>query len=233
MTNEQKTILQEGLVDIMRMRFDEQLQLLNLEIIEMGSLCEQVISATYRVLLEEDHEAAKEISKKDHEIDHKEKEIEALCLKLLLQQQPVARDLRQISAALKMITDMERIGDQASDIADIIGNYQVAAPPEDIPIGEMALATMKMVKDSIDAYVNKDLQLVQNVLSYDDVVDDLFIKIRSIIIEKLNAGSTEGEYLMDLFTISKYYERIGDHATNIAEWVEFSITGVHKGEEEK
>lgn len=232
MTRGQRIILQEGLGDVMRMRFDEQLQLLNLEMIEMGSLCEQVISATYRVLLEEDHEAAKEISKKDHEIDQKEKEIESLCLKLLLQQQPVARDLRQISAALKMITDMERIGDQASDIADIIGDYQITAPPEDIPIGEMALAAMKMVKDCIDAYVNKDLQLVQKVLSYDDVVDDLFIQVRAIIIEKLNAGSTVGEYLMDLFTIAKYYERIGDHATNIAEWVEFSITGVHKGEEE-
>ena len=109
----------------------------------------------------------------------------------------------------------------------------MAAPPEDIPIGEMATATMKMVKDSVDAFVNKDLKLAQELLDYDDVVDDLFIKIRAIIIEKLNAGSTQGEYLMDLFTIAKYYERIGDHATNIAEWVEFSITGVHKGEEKE
>lgn len=232
MTSEQKIILQEGLVDVMRIRFDEQLEQLNIKIIEMGALCEQVINRTYEVLVKEDQVGAREIVKKDGEINHKEREIESLCLKLLLQQQPVARDLRQISAALKMITDLERLGDQAADIAEIVSSYHIPAPDEDIPLGEMAKATMKMVKESIDAFVKKDLQMARNVIAYDDVVDDYFLCTRASIIQRLNGGSTDGEYLMDLYTIAKYYERIGDHATNIAEWVEFSITGVHKGEEE-
>lgn len=219
------------MVNIMRTRFDEQLQRLKVEMVEMGALCEQVISRTYQVIMEENPEAANEILKKETEIDHKEREIEHLCMKLILQQQPVARDLRQISAALKMVTDMERIGDQACDIADIISNYHISAPSEDIPLGEMAKATIEMVKNSVEAYVRCDLALAKKVMAYDDVVDELFIRIRGIIIEMLNAGSSQGEYLMDLFTIAKYYERIGDHATNIAEWVEFSITGIHKGEE--
>ena len=232
MIREQKIILQEGLVDVMRNRFEEQLKQLNIEIIEMGSLCEQMINRTYEVIKDEDQAAAREIVKKDNEINHKEREIENLCLKLLLQQQPVARDLRQISAALKMITDMERLGDQAADIAEIVSTYPIPAPDEDIPLGDMAKATMKMVKESIDAFVKKDLKMAREVIAYDDVVDDLFLCTRKSIINKMNAGSTDSEYLMDLYTIAKYYERIGDHATNIAEWVEFSITGVHKGEEE-
>lgn len=220
------------MVDIMRTKFHEQLEKLHVEMMEMGAMCEHAIDRTYRVMMEENHEEAKDIQVKDSEIDHKEREIESLCLKLLLQQQPVARDLRQISAALKMITDLERIGDQAADIAEIISTYSIQSPPEDIPLGEMAEATIRMVKESMDAYVRHDLEMAQDVIRRDDVVDDLFVRIRSMIIQKLNEGSKEGEYLMDLFTIAKYYERIGDHATNIAEWVEFSITGVHKGEEE-
>lgn len=219
------------MVDIMRTRFHEQLEKLHVEMIEMGAMCEHAIDRTYRVMMEENKEEARDIQVKDSEIDHKEREIESLCLKLLLQQQPVARDLRQISAALKMITDLERIGDQAADIAEIISTYSIQSPPEDIPLGEMAEATIQMVKESMDAYVRHDLEMAQEVIRRDDVVDDLFVRIRSMIIQKLNEGSKEGEYLMDLFTIAKYYERIGDHATNIAEWVEFSITGVHKGEE--
>lgn len=219
------------MADVMRTRFDEQLELLNIKIIEMGALCEQVINRTYEVLENEDRTGAREIVKKDDEINHKEREIESLCLKLLLQQQPVARDLRQISAALKMITDLERLGDQAADIAEIISSYHIPAPDESIPLKEMAQATMKMVKDSIDAFVKKDLDMARAVIEYDDVVDDYFLTTRSNIIQKLNHGAADGEYYMDLYTIAKYYERIGDHATNIAEWVEFSITGIHKGEE--
>lgn len=233
MIREQKIILQEGLVDVMRVRFDEQLQELNVQMIEMGSLCEQVINRTYEVLMEENQEAAREIIRKAQEIDHKEKEIENMCLKLLLQQQPVARDLRQISAALKMITDMERIGDQAADIAEILETSHLQAPDESIPIREMAVATMNMVNESIDAYVKRDLYMAQKVIDSDDAVDELFVRIREQLIERLKHPGFDGAYIMDLLMIAKYYERIGDHATNIAEWVEFSITGVHRGDKER
>lgn len=230
MTRERKIILREGLDDVMRLRFDEQLHQLNVQMIEMGALCEQVVNRTYEVLMEENRAAAREIMEKDLEIDHKEKEIENMCLKLLLQQQPVARDLRQISAALKMITDMERIGDQAADIAEIIETSHLKAPMENIPIGEMAVATMNMINESIEAYVKRDLKMAQKVIDSDDVVDKLFVKIRERLIEYLKQPEFEGAYVMDLIMIAKYYERIGDHATNIAEWVEFSITGVHRGD---
>lgn len=215
----------------MRNRFDAQLEQLNIELIEMGALCEQVIGKTYQVLMEEDREAAKDIIEKDVIIDQTEREIETLCLKLLLQQQPVARDLRQVSAALKMITDMERIGDQAADIAEIITTTNLAAPSDNIPLGKMAEATTKMVTDSIDAYVKRDLDIARHVIEYDDVVDDLFDKVCQTLLEALQNNVNAGAYVMDLLLIAKYYERIGDHATNIAEWVEFSITGKHKGEQ--
>ena len=221
------------MVDDMRILFEEQLQQLNVQMIEMGSLCEQVINRTYEVLMEENQQAAREIIEKDVEIDHKEKEIEDLCLKLLLQQQPVARDLRQISAALKMITDMERIGDQAADIAEIMTTSHLRAPGDDIPMGEMAVATIKMVKESIDAYVKKDLKMAQEVIAHDDTVDELFVDIRGKLIELIGTPGFDGAYLVDLLMIAKYYERIGDHATNIGEWVEFSITGVHRGDKEE
>lgn len=215
----------------MRNRFDAQLEQLNIELIEMGALCEQVIGKTYQVLMEEDREAAKDIIEKDVIIDQTEREIETLCLKLLLQQQPVARDLRQVSAALKMITDMERIGDQAADIAEIITTTNLAAPSDNIPLGKMAEATTKMVTESIDAYVKRDLDIARQVIEYDDVVDDLFDKVCQTLLETLQKDAAAGAYVMDLLLIAKYYERIGDHATNIAEWVEFSITGRHKGEQ--
>ncbi|MFV0527915.1 MAG: phosphate signaling complex protein PhoU [Lachnospiraceae bacterium] len=215
----------------MRNKFDEQLEQLNVELIEMGSLCEQVIAATYKALIDEDRKAAKEIIKKDIVIDRKERDIESLCLKLLLQQQPVARDLRQISAALKMITDMERLGDQAADIAEIITTTDLAAPSSSIPLGRMAEATIKMVTESIDAFVKNDLDIARNVIEYDDVVDDFFVEIREKLVETVANDPKASDYLMDLLMIAKYYERIGDHATNIAEWVVFSILGTHKGEE--
>lgn len=215
----------------MRNRFDAQLEQLNIELIEMGALCEQVIGKTYQVLMEEDREAAKDIIEKDVIIDQTEREIETLCLKLLLQQQPVARDLRQVSAALKMITDMERIGDQAADIAEIITTTNLAAPSDNIPLGKMAEATTKMVTESIDAYVKRDLDIARQVIEYDDVVDNLFDKVCQTLLETLQKDAAAGAYVMDLLLIAKYYERIGDHATNIAEWVEFSITGRHKGEQ--
>lgn len=214
----------------MRNRFDEELSLLNRELIEMGALCEDVIAMASKALLTGDTALAGKVAPLDSEIDRKEREIESLCLKLLLQQQPVARDLRQISAALKMITDMERIGDQAEDIAEIIGFLNGRTGTDCAFIGEMAKATSKMVTESVDAYVKRDLSLSDAVVAYDDVVDDLFDKVKNSLIEMIRTNPADGEYALDLLMIAKYFERIGDHAVNIAEWVAFSVTGVHKGE---
>lgn len=215
----------------MRNRFGAQLELLHQKLIEMGNLCEEVISMTYKVLMNEDYSAAKEIIKKDSRIDLIERDIEALCLKLLLQQQPVATDLRKISAALKMITDMERIGDQAADIAEIIQTSRMKAPNLDLPIGKMAEATVLMVTDSVNAYVWQDLNVAQHVIEYDDVVDNLFQEIKDKLIHQMDTDPMIHDHMMDILMIAKYYERIGDHATNISEWVEFSITGRHRGDE--
>ena len=211
----------------MRSRFDEQLALLNKEMIEMGALCEEVIALASKALTEADPELAQRVAPLDAEIDQKERNIESLCLKLLLQQQPVARDLRQISAALKMITDMERIGDQAEDIVEIVP-CMIAHPHEEYPkIREMAKETIAMVTDSVDAYVKQDVYLAKAVQMHDDVVDNYFTRIKSGLIDMIAKNPAEGEYALDLLMIAKYFERIGDHATNIAEWVEFSVTGSH------
>jgi len=213
----------------MRSRFDEQLTKLNNNLIEMGALIEYAIAKATKALQERDADAAQKIMADDTIIDEKEKEIESLCLKLLLHQQPVARDLRQISTALKMITDMERIGDQAADISELcvyLDGQEYIKKPEHIP--QMAEATIKMVTDSIDAFVNKDLELAQSVIDYDDVVDDLYVSIKQDLIGLIHEDVGNGEQAFDLLQIAKYYERIGDHAVNIAEWVIFSITGKHK-----
>lgn len=215
---------------MMRSRFDEQLALLNRELIEMGARCEEVIALAAKSMADGDVRLAKQVAPLDAEIDQKERDIESLCLKLLLQQQPVARDLRQISSALKMITDMERIGDQASDISEMVMSVELDPAAHAIHIGDMARATIGMVTDSIDAYVRRDLALVRRVIEADDVVDNLFLTVKSELLAGLKINPAEGEAPLDLLMIAKYYERIGDHATNIAEWVEFSITGVHKGE---
>ena len=214
----------------MRSRFDEQLILLNKKMTQMGALCEELIAFVARALLNGDAESAKKAKLQGHEIDQMEREIESICLKLLLQQQPVAKDLRVISAALKMITDMERIGDQAEDIAEIIPflNGKTGAEFDDFKL--MAQATCKMVTDSIDAYVRQDVKLAKSVLEHDDIVDDAFKKMKDTLIKMITDNNADGEYAIDLLMIAKYFERIGDHATNIAEWVEFSVTGVHKGE---
>lgn len=216
----------------MRSRFDEQLAILNKELILMGTLCENAIAMAVKALLDGDIELAKKVAGVEVEIDQKEHDIETICLKLLLHQQPVARDLRQISSALKMITDMERIGDQAADIAQIVTFTNFRTGDDTEYIGDMARATIKMVTDSVDAYVHRDLELAQAVIEYDDVVDDLFNKVKHMLITFIEEKKGSGEYAVDLLMISKYFERIGDHAVNIAEWVLFSITGVHKGESE-
>ena len=204
--------------------------LLNKKMIEMGAECENIISLAVNALLEGDVSGAKRAKEQGHSIDQLEREIKSVCLKLLLQQQPVAKDLRVISAALKMITDMERIGDQAEDIAEIIGFLNGRTGRECHDIRLMAEATIKMVTDSIDAYVKQDLQLAKSVSDYDDVVDDAFDRVKQTLIRMITENTADGEYALDLLMIAKYFERIGDHAVNIAEWVEFSVTGVHKGE---
>ena len=214
----------------MRSRFDEQLALLNRELIEMGALCEEVIAAAAKALMEGDTALAAQIAPCAGEIDRQERDIESLCLKLL-QQQPVARDLRQISAALKMITDMERIGDQAEDIAEIIGFLQGRSGEECAFVGHMARSAISMVTGSVDAYVRRDTALAREVIARDDVVDEDFRKVKATLIDWIARRPDDGEYALDLLMIAKYFERIGDHATNIAEWVVFAVTGVHNGEE--
>ncbi len=213
----------------MRSRFDEQLEQLHVELITMGALCEEAITASLQSLFERDMTLVPMVLEKDAEIDRKEREIETLCMRLLLQQQPVARDLRNISSALKMISDMERIGDQAADIVELTKhlhnkNLEINSS---IHIRSMAMEASKMVTQSVDSFVKKDLELARSVIQYDDVVDNLFHTIRSELITLIGQDGSQGEMYVDLLMIAKYLERIADHATNIAEWVEYSITGVH------
>lgn len=212
----------------MRNRFDSQLELLNNKMIEMGSMCEEIIAIVAKALSTGDLSLNKKVSVLESDIDHMERDIESLCLRLLLQQQPVASDLRQISAALKMITDMERIGDQALDISEFLNCLEKKAKDDCKYIYLMADAAIRMVSDSIEAYVKKDLELAKKAKDYDDVVDGYFNKVRTTVIELIKTRSDDGEYLLDLLMVGKYFERIGDHAVNIAEWVEFSVTGQHK-----
>ena len=212
----------------MRNRFDRQLEELHVELIEMGSMCEDVIRKTSKLLQSGDIKVAKEIRKEDCNIDDQERLVESLCLKLLLQQQPVAKDLRQISAALKMITDMERIGDQAEDIAEIITFLGGRGAENSNLLREMARSTIKMVTESVDAYVKHDTALADQVIAEDDTVDDYFARVKKDLIKRIAQDPDDGEFALDLLMIAKYFERIGDHATNIAEWVIFSVTGEHK-----
>lgn len=213
----------------MRSRFDEQLERLNTELIEMGALCEEAIDSAAHALSRRDKERIRHTLDMEAEIDRKERDIEGLCLKLLLKQQPVAKDLRLISAALKMITDMERIGDQARDIAEIIAIADIAGRDME-DIRRMADATGHMVTSSIDAFVRRELSLAREVIAQDDIVDGLFDTVKNELILLINEDIKNGEYAMDMLMIAKYLERIGDHAVNIAEWVEFSITGTHRGD---
>ena len=210
---------------MMRDKFNEQLALLKQELMEMGALCERVIELVASALSQGGGEETAEVAALDREIDEKEKNIEAVCLRLLLQQQPVAGDLRQVSAALKMVTDMERIGDQAEDIAEIIEYLGGRVPEESIQIREMAAAAIKMVTDSVNAYVKQDVAAAEEVIASDDIVDNYFGSVRKSLIGVIAQNPSDGEYALDLLMIAKYFERIGDHAANIAEWVLFSITG--------
>ena len=212
----------------MRNRFDRQLVQLNNELIEMGGMIEKAISDTVKALVNQDIELASNVIEYDEEIDHQEREIEQLCLKLLLQQQPVAKDLRLISAALKMITDMERIGDHATDISEITIELSKESYIKKLDhIQQMAKETMVMLVQSVEAFVNKDMDKARTVIVHDDVFDDLFNKVKAELIAMIHEDVNAGEQASDLLMAAKYFERIGDHATNISEWVIFSITGQH------
>jgi len=213
----------------MRIRLDEQLAQLGASLLEMSAMVKKAISNATQALLDQDVDEAKRIMVADDEIDLMEKEIERLCLQVILQQQPVARDLRFVSAILKIMTDLERIGDHASDISEFT-QYLAGKPyikkMDHIPV--MADLTMAMVTESIEAFVNKDLKLAKKVISKDDDVDELFMLIKNELIELINEDASNGDQALDLMMVTKYYERIGDHATNIAEWAVFSLTGKHK-----
>ena len=212
----------------MRNRFDQQLFELNREIIEMGAMCEEAIASAVKALTTGDLELAGKVKTNAGVIDQVERDIESRCIKLLLHQQPVAGDLRLISAALKMITDMERIGDQAEDIAEIIPFLKGHRPDGMGIMEEMARETIGMVTASVDAFVKKDTTLAKEVIARDDIVDECFSKVRCDIISMIADRAAEGELALDLLMICKYFERIGDHAVNIAGWVIYSATGTHK-----
>lgn len=212
----------------MRSKFDRQLSQLNSELITMGALCEEAITNAVKYLTDSDEKNKNMCLDADRQIDKKERDIETLCLKLILQQQPVARDLRIVSAALKMISDMERIGDQAADIVEIAPYVDTRGTLGETHIREMADATIKMVSESIDSFVKMKLELAYLVIEHDNVVDGLFDKVKQELIKSIEMGYRDAQALLDLLMIAKYFERIGDHAENIAEWVIYSITGEHK-----
>ena len=212
----------------MRNKFDSQLEKLNLELITMGSLCEDAISASVKGFLDDDDALCQKAVETEDEINRKERDIESICMKLLLEQQPVARDLRVISSALKMISDMERIGDQAYDIAEIAKFVKNSNVKSKIHIKDMAAAATKMVTESVDSFVKKDVELARAVMAYDDKVDNLFNCVKDELVQLITEDKANGEFCIDLLMIAKYLERIGDHAVNIAEWVEYSITGTHR-----
>lgn len=212
----------------MRQQFDAQLAQLNNILISMGALCEDAIGRSIRALREGDPGLAATAIPLEAETDRLERSVEDSCLRLLLQQQPVARDLRQITAAMKMTTDLERIGDQTADIATIVRGLSGRSVKSCMPLIPMAEAVMRMVTMSVDAHVRQDPELARKVMAQDDSVDEYFERVRDYLVELIASAPDEGEYALDLLMLAKYLERIGDHATNIAEWVIFSITGVHK-----
>ena len=215
----------------MTTRFERQLEELHIQLITMGSLCEKVISLSAQAIQGSEREIIRDTFETDQKIDSKEREIEGICMRLLLHQQPVAGDLREISEALKMVSDMERIGDQAADIADLSQFIDKSAVGEPINIGKMAEKTVTMVTESVDAFVKNDLELCRKVINDDDYVDDAFNEIKEHLAEGIISKKIDAKTGLDILMAAKYFERIGDHAVNIAEWVEYSITGCHRSNE--
>ena len=214
----------------MRNRFDQQLEKLNVELVTMGALCEDAVTYAIRALFDRESDMVERAEEAERQIDQMEREIESICMKLLLQQQPVARDLRVISSALKMIGDMERIGDQAADIAEIVKYLKEDEVPNLGHLREMSDFAAGMVTASINSFVRQDLDLARKVILDDDVVDGYFEKVKEALIGLIAEGDRDGAFLLDVLMIAKYIERVGDHATNIAEWVVYSITGEHPEE---
>ena len=215
----------------MRPEFDQQLDQLQQLLTQMGNLCEQAISLSALALREGTKAQIQKVGSLEYEIDRLERDTETICMRLLLRQQPVAADLRTISAALKMISDMERIGDQAADIAELIPYIAPSSLGTKVRIRDMADATVQMVSDSVRAFVLSDLELASQVVKADDQVDALFEQVKEELMALIPQDSIDAKSALDLLMTAKYFERIGDHAVNIAEWVEFSITGVHRSEE--
>ncbi len=214
-----------------RTRFDEQLGELHVELIKMGSLCEEAISLSAQALEKNEEKTKERVFALETEIDQMEREVETRCMRLLLHQQPVARDLRAISAALKMISDMERIGDQAADIVELVPYIAKSEYKNKVDIAKMAKETVSMVTDSVEAFVKKDLELAAQVIEHDDIVDEMFAAIKKKLMELVRNQDVDAEPALDLLMAAKYFERIGDHAVNVAEWVEYSVTGIHKSSE--
>ena len=214
-----------------RTRFDEQLEELHVELIKMGSLCEEAISLSAQALEKNEEKTKERVFALETEIDQMEREVETHCMRLLLHQQPVARDLRAISAALKMISDMERIGDQAADIVELVPYIAQSECKNKVDIAEMAKATVSMVTDSVEAFVKKDLKLAEQVIEKDDIVDEMFASIKKKLMELVRSQDVDAEPALDLLMAAKYFERLGDHAVNVAEWVADSVPGIHKSSE--
>lgn len=214
----------------MRIFYDNQLKELNQELTRMGGLCEQIIGFAAQALTDWNEDLAEKVKKTGAEIDEMERSIEAVCMRLLLRQQPVAGDLRFVSAALKMITDLERIGDQAEDIVEIVPNMVEAGKNAHPKIQKMAKHAISMVVDSVDAYTRQDMELAKAVLEHDDIVDSDFVQIKKELIGAIAANPAQGEDTLDMLMIAKYFERIADHATNVAEWVMYGMTGTHEVE---
>ena len=215
----------------MKNRFDRQLERLNIELVTMGALCEEALGYAGRALFEKDMHLTELVEETEAAIDRKEREIEDMCMRLLLQFQPVASDLRVISSAMKMISDMERIGDQAADVAEIVRYIEDEPLVSEQNLKPMAEFAASMVTSSIDSFVNSDLELAQKIIKDDDVVDEYFDNIKKDLIASISSGAQNGEFLLDILMIAKYIERVADHATNIAEWVVYSITGTHQKNE--
>lgn len=211
----------------MRNEYERQLAQLKGELITMGALCEEAITNAVKYLMGSDEADRDACLSADDQIDEKERDIESLCIKLILQQQPVAGDLRAVSAAMKMISDMERIGDQASDIVEIAPYVVRSGLESETHIRDMAEATIRMVSESVESFVRTDEEIARLVISHDDLVDELFDRVKAELIQSIAERKHNAEALIDLLMIAKYFERIGDHAENIAEWVIYSITGKH------
>ena len=210
-----------------RKHFDGQLEELNAELIEMGQMISGAIERAVQALLTRNDESAREVIAYDEEIDRKERTVEALCYKLLLCQQPVAGDLRTVSSALKIITDMERIGDHAADISELTLMLDELPQMSNGHLRDMAAQTTGMLLGSLEAYVHRDTEKARSIIRQDDIVDALFVAVKRDLIDTIRKEPQAGEAALDLLMAAKYFERIGDHATNIAEWAVFAHTGRH------